>query len=198
MSVRVWHRLRADMHGVAAIEFALLTPIVFGLLLGGFELVRYAIAHQRVGQIASMTADNASRQRSAMTEANIAQLFVGVDKAGDAMDFKEHGRVILSSVQNNEDEDGQWIRWQRCFGDIRTHVSSYGVQGAGRTSNSVPSIDGLTAPDSSAMMVAEVFYTYQPLFFDNFVDRQLIRRKAAFIVRQRTDFSISGASPATC
>lgn len=71
-------------------------------LLGGMELTNYVLVQMQVNRIAAMTADNSSRLRTQMTESYINQLFTGVDKAGASINFKDRGRVILSSVQNNK------------------------------------------------------------------------------------------------
>src|SRR3546814_13154337 len=44
-------------------------------------------------------------------------------------DFRTHGRIILSSLERNDD-GGQWIHWQRCYGDLDVE-SSYGEAGDG-------------------------------------------------------------------
>lgn len=189
--------LRRDQRGVAIIEFALSLPVLMILILVGLELTNFVLANHRVRQIAAMTADNASRPRTQMSEAYINQLFVGVQKSGAGMQFENRGRVILSSVQNNAAANGQWIRWQRCFGQL-SRVSKYGTQGKGQNDSSLPTINGLTAQAGSALMYAEVAYDYKPLIASSFLSNRRIVHETAFIVRQRTDFSISGSSPSTC
>lgn len=189
--------LRRDKRGMAMVEFALSLPLLMTLILVGLELTNYVLANHRVRQIAAMTADNASRLRSQMSEAYINQLFVGVQKAGAGMDFQTRGRVILSSVQNNAAANGQWIRWQRCYGSL-SRASKYGTQGKGQTDTSLPTINGLVAQPGSAIMYAEAEYQYKPLILSSFLNNRRIVHETAFIVRQRTDFSISGSSPATC
>jgi len=190
-------RLWNDRQGVALIEFALSLPIMMVLVLVGLELTNYVLANHRVRQIAAMTADNASRLRSQMSEGYINQLFVGVQKAGSGIDFQNRGRVILSSVQNNAASNGQWIRWQRCYGKLSRN-SHYGAQGKGQNDASLPNINGLAAQPGSAIMYAEAEYRYKPLIASSFLSERRIVSEVAFIVRQRTDFSISGSSPSTC
>ena len=183
--------------GTAMIEFGFALPVLMLLVLGGLEFANFVVAHHRVRQIAAMVADNASRPRTRMTESYINQLFVGVDKAGSAIKFKDKGRVILSSIQNNTTDDGQWIRWQRCFGQL-ARVSKIGVQNKGEKDTTLPNVRGLTAQPGSALMFAEATYMYHPLFRNPFTSDQEIYHEITFIVRQRTDFGISGTSPATC
>lgn len=187
----------AAERGVAMMEFGLALPLLMTLILVGLEMTNYVLANHRVRQIAAMTADNASRLRTPMSEAYINQLFVGVQKSGAGMDFQNRGRVILSSVQNNAASNGQWIRWQRCYGSL-TKVSKYGTQDKGKSDSSLPTINGLTAQAGSAIMYAEAEYQYKPLIGSSFLKNRRLTSEVAFIVRQRTDFSISGTGASTC
>lgn len=190
-------KILRDCRGASLIEFALALPILMSLILVGLELTNFVLANHRVRQIAAMTADNASRLRTQMSEAYVNQLFVGVQKAGAGIQFGDRGRVILSSVQNNAAADGQWIRWQRCYGSL-SRASKYGVQDKGKSDNSLPTINGLVAQSGSALMYAEAEYNYKPLISTSLLNNRKIVHEVAFIVRQRTDFSISGSSASTC
>lgn len=190
-------RLLRDRRGIAMVEFGLTLPVLMILILIGMELTNYVVAHHRVRQIAALTADNASRLRTQMSEAYVNQLFVGVRKSGENMDFERNGRIILSSIQNNTTGNGQWIRWQRCFGQLNV-TSALGPQNKGRSDRTLPTADGLTAQPGSAIMFAEVAYNYTPLFPVSMFRNDRISHKVAFIVRQRTDFSIAGTGASTC
>lgn len=190
-------RLLTDCRGAFMMEFALCLPALMILILVGLEMTNFVLANHRVRQIAAMTADNASRLRTQMNEAYVNQLFVGVQKAGAAIQFQTRGRVILSSVQNNAAANGQWIRWQRCYGQL-SQAPKHGAQGKGQSDTSLPTFNGLVAQPGSALMYAEAEYEYKPLIASSFLKNRRIRHELAFIVRQRTDFSISGTSPSTC
>lgn len=189
--------LAANHSGMAMVEFALVLPVMLTLGLVGIETANFAIAHQRVSQIAMMTADNASRVRTQMSESYINQLFTGVEKSGSALAFKQHGKVILSSVQNNENADGQWIRWQRCFG-MKAGLSKYGIEGKGENDRSLQALNGLTAQAGTAVMFVEVSYDYQPIVPNSPLAGNTISYETAAVVRQRTDFGISGTNTAQC
>jgi hypothetical protein len=192
-----WKSLVADKSGIAILEFALSLPLLLILGLGGLEMINFVLSQMHVNRIAVMTADNASRLRSQMSESYVNQLFVGVEKAGASIDFINRGRVVLSSVQNNKANDGQWIRWQRCVGNL-VAPSKYGSQGKGEYDTTLPSVNGLQAQTGSALMYVEVYYDYQPLFETVFFPARRMTREAAFIVRQRTDFSIAGSDASHC
>jgi hypothetical protein len=187
--------------GAALIEFGLSLPVLLVFIVGGLELTNYVLVQMQVNRIAAMTADNASRLRTTMTESFMNQLFTGVDKAGDNINFKKYGRVIISSVQDNgqkkSSKQGQWIRWQRCFGDLKVD-SKYGDEGTGKNNDNLPNINGLEAQPGSALMYAEVYYDYQPIIPNSAFKPGRITQEAAYVVRQRTDFGISGGQPSKC
>src|SRR3546814_18191316 len=64
------------------------------------------------------------------------------------MDFKTHGRIILSSLERNAD-GGQQIHWQRCYGDLDV-ASSYGEAGDGEEGTDFPGL----GPDGSERTAA--------------------------------------------
>lgn len=183
--------------GSSLIEFALALPVLLFLIVAGMELTNYVVVQMQINRIAAMTADNASRLRTPMSESYMNQLLTGVDKAGTNIGFTKHGRVIVSSVQNNGSSTGQWIRWQRCWGKLPV-TSQYGPEGRGQNDSSLPTIRGLTAQPGSALIYAEVYYDYQPIIPNTLFNPGRLTHETAFIVRQRTDFSISGSSPSTC
>jgi hypothetical protein len=204
LTSKAFRRLHARWscnRGAALIEFAMSLPVLLVFVVGGMELTNYVLVQMEINRIAAMTADNASRLRTQMTESYMNQLFTGVDKAGANIDFKTHGRVILSSVQDNGQKkgskQGQWIRWQRCFGDLNVD-SKYGKEGTGKNKADLPDINGLQAQPGSALMFAEVYYDYQPIIPNSGFQPGRISQEAAYVVRQRTDFDISGGQPSKC
>lgn len=199
MMRNLFHRLRRDDKGVAFIEFAMMAPVLLFLILGGLEVVNYALAQLRVNQIAMTVADNAGRVTTGIDEANIYEVFAGASVIGQSMDFKKHGRIVLSSLQDNEQKGGkhgQMINWQRCYGDLSVQPA-YGVEGDGRTDNSLENGMGatgnnITSVPGTAVMFVEVSYDYQPLISNTVLPVSgIIRRESAFNVRGRQNNDIS-------
>ena len=121
MMRRIPAAIGRDERGVAFVEFALIAPLVLFMILGGLEVVNYAVAQLRVNQIAMTVADNAGRVTTGIDEANVYEVFAGANVIGQSMDFKQHGRIVLSSLQDNGrggGKHGQMINWQRCWGDL--------------------------------------------------------------------------------
>jgi TadE-like protein len=224
----VFSRLRTDRSGVAMVEFALGLPLLVFISLGGMELTNYAAAKMRASQIALMVADNAGRVRVSIDETDIDEVMIGARLEGEAMNFAENGRVILSSLEHNGltgSNEGQRIRWQRCFG-AKQVASSYGVEGAGTTNNSLAAGMGppgkkIAALTNMVVMFVELSYDYQPLthrrtvaregvnhtgpsplkvtggydFNFSFLRDRKITSTAAYIVRERTNQTITNTAP---
>lgn len=202
-------RLLRDQRGLALTEFAMSLPVLMMMGLGGVELANYALALERVNQIAMTVADNAGRVRESIDEVDINEVMAGAKFVGQRIDFASRGRVILSSVEMNAAGTGQWIRWQRCAG-AKNVTSSYGLQDAGKTDATLQSIgpvgNKIAASAGTTLMFVEVVYDYKPIIpvtFLGYTNRTL-RSTAAFAVRQRTDqvlknvSSLVGAALSSC
>ena len=195
---RLLGRLCRDRSGVAMIEFAYTMPVFLVLLGSGVEMTNFAINHMRISQVAVSLADNASRAKQSVVsgvprirEADVNEVFAAAVLQTNGLDIRERGRLILSSVEANA-EGGQWIHWQRCFGEA-VHASSYGKEGDGATGTSLTGIGPrgrqVAADPGSAIMFVEVIYDYQPLMFGNILDNAQIRKTAAMYVRDNRDLS---------
>jgi hypothetical protein len=190
--------LASARDGVALIEFAYSLPIMVTLGLGGLELINYTTAHLRVNQIAISLADNASRAKQEVVgsdprfrELDANESIRAAHLQGGNLDLKENGRVILSSLEVNDD-GGQWIHWQRCGGE-KFHLSRYGQQGTGKTGTSFDGMGSgprlVQAEPNFAIMYAEVFYDYEPLIFRGLIPEQTLYKTAAMYVRDDRDLS---------
>lgn len=201
----VCRRLLGDDSGLALTEFALSLPILLGLGLIGLETANLAIANLKVSNIAMLTADSAARVRDSIDEADVNEIFTGARSAGGALNITQNGRIILSSIEPNSAgtggaSTGQWIRWQRCIG-TKNVSSSYGAQGKGQNDNSLQSVTSggsqISAQAGTAILVAEVNYTYQPLISNSIFGPRTITYVSAFNVRQRTDQALKNAASIT-
>ena len=206
MSARAFlGRLWRDERGLALVEFAFAAPILLMLILGGLEMVNYALAHLRVNQMAMTVADNAGRVVTGIDEANVYEVFAGAGVIGEPLEFESNGRVVLSSLQDNGlngSAAGQMINWQRCWGELDV-APAYGVEGTGRGDDDLE--DGMgkegarivSAPDT-AVMVVEVSYRYQPLMAGDLLPiGTMIRHESAFNVRGRQNNNISNTQSLT-
>jgi hypothetical protein len=200
-----------DTSGLALIEFAFTAPILLTVGLTGLETAHLATSHMQVSQIAMLAADNASRARESIDEADIREIFTGLDMTGDSIIFSENARVILSNFEHNGksgSREGYWIRWQRCYGGNTKYSSSFGEEndtsenGASGSLNYNPDLeDGigpvgnkLTASGTSGVNFVEVIYDYKPLVSERFFGDVVIRYQSAFVARERDDHALRNAS----
>jgi Flp pilus assembly protein TadG len=195
--------LRECRSGVSLVEFALALPVVMAAAVGGLECANVALAHLRISQIATTTADTAARVLTQMDETDVEEVFAGVDVMGDRINFSANGRVILSNVEAHDEGNGKSgakISWQRCHGSLNV-ASNYG--GPSNSNGNAALKDGIgptgrkiMAGQDTAIMFVEVTYDYQPLFYD-ILNVGNIRYEAAFNVRERTSFGITNTQSRT-
>ncbi|MEM9084609.1 MAG: hypothetical protein AAGB23_01640 [Pseudomonadota bacterium] len=195
---RLAKRLCSSDSGVALTEFAFTAPLVLAMGMMGTEVAYYTITHMQVSQIAMQVADNTSRVGETdvlaarrVFEDDINASLVGAEKAGDRINLFANGRVIVSSLQQNDD-DGQWIAWQRCRGAYN-HTSTYGVEGDGAEGTSFPGMgesgSEITAAAGTAVMFVEIAYQYDALTPFDWLDGEVITYTAAFNVRDQRDLT---------
>ena len=203
LSIARLRRLPECRSGVSMVEFALGLPIIMLVAVGGLECANVALAHLRVSQIATTTADTSARVLTQMDETDVEEAFAGVDVMGNRINFASRGRVVLSSIEPNGQigsNKGQKIAWQRCHGSLAV-APRYGREGAGATNASLaaglgPTGRKISAADDTAVMFVEVTYRYEPLIYD-ILNAGDIRYEAAFNVRERTTYGITNTQART-
>lgn len=196
-------RLGLSERGVAAVEFALILPILLTALLYGGEMAWYMMVQLRVSQVTLQVADNASRigDTSTLTnrkiyEGDINDVMLGANlDGGKVLNLLANGRVIVSSLQ--VDSSGrQVIQWQRCKG-AKTATSTYGLQGELKPAGLGPTGQEVTAPANDAVIFVEVQYDYKPLITGALISNKTIKSTAAFNVRDSRDLTqVYQTSPA--
>lgn len=195
---RFARRLLRDRSGVALIEFAFSLPLLLGFGMLGTETAYLVVTHMKVSQVAMQVADNASRIGSTdvvaarrIFESDIKETFVGAEKLAEGIGIFQQGRIIISSVQQNED-GGQWIAWQRCRGAMNWE-SSFGEEGDGEDGTGFPGMGEpgreITASPGTAVMFVEVAYTYDALTPFEIFDERVITYTAAFNIRDNRDLT---------
>jgi Flp pilus assembly protein TadG len=153
--LRNFLRLWRDQRGVAAVEFALILPVLLLLYFGSIETASLYSADRRVANVAGTIGDLVSRAKDSITESEITDYFQAASGIMQPYDTGTLTQVVsLLSV----DEDGNvTVVWSRQFngGLVRADGSSYPLP-AERQINQVAR-DGL-------LVASEVHYSYRPLF----------------------------------
>ncbi len=155
MIARILELLKRDRRGTLAIEMAMATPVVIGLLLSGIEVTRYVMINQKIERASATMADLVS-QAETLSEGGLANLYAATTYVMEPFDLAAEGRVVVSSISGDEAR----INWQRSFG-AGSGASAFGVEGG---TASLPA--GFVVRENETVVVTEVFYGFQPMFFD--------------------------------
>jgi len=164
-SMRSWlqalrlRRFGKDERGVAAIEFALVLPIMVLLLLGCFEVPRFVLIYQKIARTSSGVADLVAQADDPITSDQMTDVFSASKMMMQPYDVAANGEVIVSSINNPTGGTGVKITWQVRNGTVTT-ASKIGVQGA--TPATLPA--GLTPALDEELLIAEVYFNYVPVF----------------------------------
>ena len=195
-NLSLFRRLRRDDSAVSTVEFALILPLFITMGMTGVEMAYMATVNMQVSQTAISLADNASRLGQTdnaavtptVTEADIDSIMAGALRQGESFDLEENGRIVLSSLEYDETTGKQYIHWQRCRGDL-DRDSSYGDDGQnnGLGTRRIYGVgtadDQITAPEGSAVMVAEIYYQYDGIITGVLGETAEFRQEAIFTIR---------------
>jgi Flp pilus assembly protein TadG len=159
--------------GVAAIEFALFAPILLLLFLGVVEVSRFIIIAQKTEKAALTMSDLVAQSKEVTTN----DLDILVQAAGEVMkplEFGDTGFVIVSSV-SRVGSNAATVNWQYTGGGTWTHSSQVGFQGGAAT---LP--DGFDLDPNEGIIIAEVYFSFEPLFTDIVLQASTIYRVGVY------------------
>lgn len=156
--------LRRNNEGVAAIEFAMIVPIMFFLLVGTIEFSQALTVDRRVTQAASSTADLIARAPSAgMTEAQVDRDLKIVEQLIAPYELSQfYVKVISVKAQAGGAPDAvtYTVDWSRDLNGGTPH-------NRGDSYTDIPA--GLLVAGES-VIVAEARYNYTPLIFHYMIE----------------------------
>lgn len=159
-------RLRADKGGVAAVEFALIVPIMFLMFIGAVELSQAITVDRRVTQVASSAADLVARAEKQISQNEIGDIL----KVGGYV-LEPYSQSPLTIVLRN-------VTSSPANAAIAKQSWTCTYQGAGATQTCACANTSFSLPPNlvstnDSVVVAEATYTYTPLIFDYFLKRAL-------------------------
>lgn len=167
-------RLAHDNRGLAAMEFALCAPLLFMLFMGSYEVSRYILIMLKVEKTAYTIADVVA-QSSTLSLSQMNQYVSASTQILLPYPFGTQGRVIVSSVYQNGAVPPSTVRWQYSGGGTLARSSQVGVLNGAAT---LPA--GMTLVDRENIIIAEVYYRYEPYFTLGVLDAHDIYRTAIF------------------
>ena len=188
----VWRRVCSlaiglgDRRGVAAIELALASPVLLVLLLGTTEIAGFIKVHYQAAQMASTVADAVARYDK-VTSADIADILSASSAVMDKADFGTKGYVVLTSAVKVKLTDAPTVAWQ-CRGGGTTAQASR----IGKLKNVATLPGSLVLDADDNVIVAEVFYTYTPMFTLIPIATRIVYKTAVFRPRLGALTTVSG------
>ncbi|MDJ0609499.1 MAG: pilus assembly protein [Kiloniellales bacterium] len=172
---RIGRLLRGD-EGVTAMEFVMVLPFLLFLLMGGIELSTYVLLHNKLGRVASTTADLTTRTPE-VTEQDLQQILGASSTVALPYQLDVQGAVVISSVTANPDPDATppvAVSWQRNIaGSGVDYDSQIGVEGQAAN---LPT--GFSLRPTQNAIIVEIFYDYEPMWFGQVTGQQQIYYRA--------------------
>jgi hypothetical protein len=152
------HHWRHSERGVAAVEMALMFPILLVLFLGGLDITRSMLYHQKVMRITTTISDLVTQSQS-VTRVQMNDIALAASQLMQPFAFGNQGLVIVSSVYKDPNQAFPTIRWQYIGGGTLSRPSKIGNVGGTPT---LP--HGLTLNDKDNVIITETYYRFTPAF----------------------------------
>ncbi|MBY0427801.1 MAG: pilus assembly protein [Alphaproteobacteria bacterium] len=153
----LFRQFRDDTRGVAAVELALVLPMMLMLFLGVVEISNYVLINERTEKMTHTIADVVS-QGETITIAELDNILAATSEIMKPFPFSERGMVIITSVYRAVGDTPK-VAWQyQGGGTLKNTQSSFG--GTGFASPLPP---GFTLNEKETVIIAEVYYNHQNL-----------------------------------
>jgi Flp pilus assembly protein TadG len=155
-------RCHSSQEGVAAVEFAMIVPIMAVMFIGAVELSQAITVDRRVTQVASSTADLVARAEKQISQTEISDIM----RVGGYI-LRPYSQAPLQIVIRN-------VTSSPTNATIAKQSWSCTYQGTGQTQTCACSSENFTLPPNlvstnDSVVISEVTYSYQPLIFDYFM-----------------------------
>jgi hypothetical protein len=169
-------RLARHRRGSVMVEMAVATPILLMLLMGALEMARYVLIMQKLDRTAMSVGDLVSRGAQ-VTSADLDNIFDSVRHLMQPFEFPDRGVVLISAVTRQAGQDPTVV-WQESGAGTVVQASEVGQPG-----NAAALPQNLLPRENESLYVAEVYYDYEPLIFEGFVDAARLYNWSVFRAR---------------
>lgn len=145
---------RADK-GVAAIEFALILPVMALLFVGIFDVAELAFCNNKMNRTAQVMSNFVTRgsKTGNLTKPQVDSLLRAAPLIAQPFNFVQFGNVIVTSVSKPSATQAAQVMWRDSYPG--------GTGGSKISAASLPG--GLVLNTGQTVIFTEVFFTYQPL-----------------------------------
>lgn len=149
---------RKDRRGVAAVEFAMIVPLMLMMFMGAVEFSQAITVDRRVSQVAGSTADLVARAKTISTSemTGIMQVVEELIKPYDHTLLK---MTVLNVAASPTDATDTKVCW----------AYSHNGGTASYSKNDPYSLPSGIVAAGDSVIVTEVRYAYEPLIFDYFI-----------------------------
>jgi Flp pilus assembly protein TadG len=156
-----FRNFRRETSGVAAIEFALIIPILALLLLGCFEVPQLVMLYQKMARTSSGVSDLVAQADEPMTSNQITDIFIAAQNMMTPYNLLANGEVVVSSI-NNVGGTGVKLTWQVRMGTLTATSKIATATGNAVGAGKLPA--GIGPASGEEVIATEVFFTYTPIF----------------------------------
>lgn len=162
-----WRRFADDGKGSVLSELALVMPILVAILMGGVEVGRYLMIHQKLSRLVDTTTDLVAQKRTLSTQ-DLDDVFKSAEYVLDPFELGPDGVILITSVTAPTSQNPK-VDWQYSGAGSSGATSQIGNPGETPT---LP--DGFTLDDGENVIIGEIFYDYRPQIFEVFTSPKQI------------------------
>lgn len=165
-------RFGRDQRGVAAVEFAILASVLTFALLGGTELSRYTLMHQKMDRV-SASVSNMVAQSSTMKAVDFDNMWGAAIEMAKPFDMGGTTSKVIISFIVAESDTTYRVQWQRSGAGTLSQSSQIGAEGGIAT---MP--PGVTMKQGDTIVAVEVYATYAPFVFPELIGSALVYHRS--------------------
>lgn len=149
-------RFGRDSRAVAAVEFALILPLLITLYLGCVDAATLYAADRKVATVASTMADLVSRQKDVIPETELDDYFIAAQNI--MQPYTSDGLALVVSLLQIDDDGVATVKWSKPYGDGegRTEDEEYPLE-------ATTQISQLARGSSGWLVVSEADYPHKPI-----------------------------------
>jgi Flp pilus assembly protein TadG len=170
--LRTLARFGREQRGVAAVEFAIIASVLTFALLGGTELSRYTLMHQKMDRV-SASVSNMVAQSSTMKTVDFDNMWGAAIQMSKPFDLGGTTSKVIISFIVAESDTTYRVQWQRSGAGTLSQSSQIGTEGGLAT---MP--DGVTMKQGDTIVAVEVYATYAPFVFPEVVGSTLVYHRS--------------------
>lgn len=177
-------QLRKSEQGVAAIEFALIVPVMFLLLAGSLEFSQAITVDRRVTQVASSTADLVARVDKFNNTGEIDNILKIIEQLFKPYDLNPLTVAVISVQAKAKSGSTTAVEMRVSWSRNNKGQIPYSTNSI---YDHIPA--GLLAKGES-VIVGEASYTYSPLLFSYFI-KEAFNMQERFFLKPRQKACVS-------